>query len=800
MLKKFNHIKKMGVFDNFIWDTQVLSKGGAVQSFVDINIIYGRNYSGKTTLSRIVRALEKGEVSNKYGTPSFNLKFSDNVEVTNLNLSTHDKKIRVFNEDFIRDNLRFISNPEESIESFAILGDDNNKIEMEISELNSELGTNEEGKETGLYARKKTATATYNNAFMKHKSASDNLDKQLTNKATGKDIGIKYKPERFGDQNYTIVKLKNEIAEVNKSSYKPLTEEQLGQYDKLITERVLPNLPQFKPPTLNLKSFEIDAEKLITKIISASDKIEELVKDAILNRWVNEGRTHHRDHHDKCAFCDNIISQERWIKLDKHFDEESEQLEKDIDVLTKKIAEERKSIKTVLSVNKSFFYSRFHNELDELVLNLEIAGKNYEVSLDSLIQQLHDRKKDTLNAKKFDTPLDSTPELIDAWDKYLDICSKNDTFTSSLNSEKTKAMKLLRYSEVFNYLITIDYQNLTSSIAELKNKSDEASSELSLITGMISQKQSLIIEKKRELNDEKKGAKKVNEYLNNFFGHKFLSLEAQKGQNDDMNSTKIRFEVMRDGKKAYHLSEGECSLLAFCYFLAKLDDIETRDSKPIIWIDDPISSLDGNHIFFIYSLLNAGIVSTGIFKQLFISTHNLDFLKYLKRLKDSFIDNVGRKISFQKSYFVVIRSEKTSTIQVMPSYLKEYVTEFNYLFHQIYKCSTIDVIDDTNYITFYNFANNARKFFEIYLYYKYPDQGMSESTLNLFFGEDKIPAILSDRINNEYSHLCGVFERAATPVEVPEMKTAACQIIEKLKEDEGQYSALLKSVGEYIEQ
>lgn len=101
MLKKFNHIKKMGVFDNFIWDTQVLSKGGAVQSFVDINIIYGRNYSGKTTLSRIVRALEKGEISNKYGTPSFNLKFSDNVEVTNLNLSTHDKKIRVFNEDFI---------------------------------------------------------------------------------------------------------------------------------------------------------------------------------------------------------------------------------------------------------------------------------------------------------------------------------------------------------------------------------------------------------------------------------------------------------------------------------------------------------------------------------------------------------------------------------------------------------------------------------------------------------------------------------------------------------------------------
>ncbi|RAY62996.1 AAA family ATPase, partial [Enterobacter kobei] len=147
------------------------------------------------------------------------------------------------------------------------------------------------------------------------------------------------------------------------------------------------------------------------------------------------------------------------------------------------------------------------------------------------------------------------------------------------------------------------------SVTELKIKSDNSYNELAHITRTIAQKQSLITEKKRELNDEAKGAMKVNEYLNNFFGHRFLSLEALKEQTDDTNRTQIRFEVMRDGKKAYHLSEGECSLLAFCYFLAKLDDIETRDSKPIIWIDDPISSLDGNHIFFIYSLLNAEIVS-----------------------------------------------------------------------------------------------------------------------------------------------------------------------------------------------
>jgi hypothetical protein len=181
---------------------------------------------------------------------------------------------------------------------------------------------------------------------------------------------------------------------------------------------------------------------------------------------------------------------------------------------------------------------------------------------------------------------------------------------------------------------------------------------------------------------------------------------------------------------------------------------------------------------------------------LFVSTHNLDFLKYLKRLPGAHQDERKKEEKKRYQHLIVERKHSHSTLCVMPNYLKEYVTEFNYLFHQIHKCASIKAIDDTNYVTFYNFGNNARKFFEIYLYYKYPDQGMTEKTLRLFFGEENIPAVLTDRINNEYSHLCGVFERGSTPIEVPEMLTAAQQIIEKLKVDNAQYSALLESIGE----
>jgi len=799
MIKKIKSISNLAVFKGFEWDKEVCDESGNVRAFQAINIIYGRNYSGKTTLSRILRAMESGKLSAKFENPSFEVAFADGTRTTQTNLTSHNKKIRVFNEDFVRDNLRFITNSDDDIEPFAILGDDNSKIEREIEALEAELGSKEEGKETGLYAEIIKANSEFEKVNQEYNKTKTALENQLGKKATDRKIGIKYKSERFGDQNYNIQKLKKDIKKVLDASYRPPNDDDLTKYEKLITEKRLQLIPQFHKPSLNFKSLANKAEALVTKNISKSDKIEELVKDAVLNRWVNEGRPLHKGKRDICAFCGNPITENRWAQLENHFDEESERLEKDIDALIARIDEERKTVSSALSINKSLFYSSFYEKIDRLITALDDAVRKYSNSLNALTDQLKAKKEDILNPKPFEKPDDPSADLVSAWDLYEAIRNDSNSFSDSLSTEQAKAKEVLRLKEVSDYLFTIQYSKQLSSIENLKNQLGQTEREKRRIGEDIRQKEELIISKKRELNDEEKGAKKVNEYLNNFFGYQLLSLEAKKDETPGEDSKQIRFEVIRDGKKAYHLSEGECSLLAFCYFLAKLDDIDTKDSKPIIWIDDPVSSLDGNHIFFVYSLLNTEIVARGSFEQLFVSTHNLDFLKYLKRLSGRYLDEDGRQRDYQKGYWVVLRKDKRSTIGVMPKYLKQYVTEFNYLFHQIYKCAAIDTVDDSNYTTFYNFANNARKFFEIYLYYKYPDRGMTEETLRLFFGEKEIPAVLIDRINNEYSHLSGVFERGATPVEVPEMQAAAQHIIERLKLDQEQYSALLKSIGETVE-
>ncbi len=794
MINKFKSIKNLAVFKEFDWNSSVKARNGVVRSLKKINILYGHNYSGKTTLSRIVRALETGVISDKYENPDFIVELDDNSDITPLNLTSHGKKVRVFNDDFIRENLRFIFNPDEDIESFAILGSDNNIIEAEIETMQKELGCTEEGKESGLYEDLKDALNFADQENKKYEKAKKELDEKLKKKALDRDIGIKYNSDRFGDQNYTTKKLEKDIQTILENNYQPPINDKIKELDKLLLENPKSPISSITMPTFSFVSLSEKAKLLVEKKISESDKIEELIKDAVLNRWVSEGRKHHKSS-DKCAFCGNTITQGRWEKLEKHFDKESEKLEKGIDDLINLIENEKTIIETGFNPLKDQFYSEFYSKFDVLVEEYEEIGKEYIDNLNNITNKLIKRKNAIINTFPYNEYDDYSKDLKMVFDNYEILRKESNNYTNILNTKQEKAKKSLRLKEVYDFVSTINYINEVNNIKNLKNQTEEKVKIKEQLIAQIKNKESLIESKKRLLNDEEEGAKNVNKYLNDYFGHKFLSLQAIEKEIDDPENNKvIRFEVKRDGKKAHHLSEGECSLISFCYFIAKLEDINTKGQKPIIWIDDPISSLDGNHIFFLYSLIKSEIVDKNIFEQLFVSTHNLNFLKYLRRLSGGFIEN-GRYKSYEKLYLMIFREDKNSKILDMPKYLKEYATEFNYLFKQIYKCSVITEVTDKNYTTFYNFGNNARKFLEIYLYYKYPDETKNIEKLKKFFGNEQIPTILTDRINNEYSHLSAGLERGAIPVDAPEMKLAAKLIIQRIEIlDIEQYNSLMNTI------
>src|SRR5690606_36395583 len=88
-------------------------------------------------------------------------------------------------------------------------------------------------------------------------------------------------------------------------------------------------------------------------------------------------------------------------------------------------------------------------------------------------------------------------------------------------------------------------------------------------------------EEKRTLEaqtkDESKGAELVNHHLTHFFGHNELKLIAE-GETPNM-----KFKIQRDGDDASNLSEGESSLISFCYFVAKIEDeLKDNDSNKLL--------------------------------------------------------------------------------------------------------------------------------------------------------------------------------------------------------------------------
>jgi len=795
MITKFNSITNLAVFQNYSWNATIRDDGNNVVLFKPINILYGRNYSGKTTLSRIVRALETGFISDKYENPQFAVSIQDIADTTQNNLTSHGKKIRVFNEDFVKDNLRFIVNSDDSITPFAIIGG-NATIETEIQALKNVLGSNNEDNESGLYLELKNASATENTALQTYQTENSNLNNQLTTKALDRNTGIKYRSERFGDQNYTTAKLSADIASVLEISFQPLTDDEVTQKLNLLNERANADIPAIAKPNLDLNLINTKSKDLVTKSISSSNKIEQLLRDSILNRWAKEGRQLHKDKLEQCSFCGSDISLERWNKLDSHFDEESEKLEKEIDLLISEIENSIHIVDIQLPINKNSFYSKFHKDLDTLISKKQQVIDSIKSELNRIKASLKERKEDLLNSKKFIDITDNSKQLEDCWTTFESFRTQANDYSSSLENEQNEARNLLRLREVSDFVVTIQYTNVAARIQTLKATSDTETQNKREIEQKIQQQITTIEEKERLMKDEEKGALKVNEYLNNFFGHDFLTLKAIE-EADTSGSKKIRFEIIRNGRKAHHLSEGECSLIAFCYFMAKLEDIETKGSKPIIWIDDPISSLDSNHIFFVYSLINAEIIAKEEFEQIFISTHNLDFLKYLKRIK------LERN---KNEFFIISREGTNSVIKLMPKYLKDYTTEFNYLFEQIYKCAKQNDLSEENHHVFYNFGNNARKFLEALLFYKYPSRidnqtsNANSKKLLKYFGNNHQATILTDRVNNELSHLEEIFDRGTIPVEIPEIKKVAQFILDKIQHnDNDQYEALLESIGIEIE-
>lgn len=786
MIKKFSKIN-YGSYQNFLWSD-------SLSEFKTLNLLYGRNYAGKTTLSRILRSFEIKEPHPDYPNATFEIELNNrHLKESNITDENKDLCIRVYNRDFIKDNLSFLINDNTqgaNIKAFSsiVVGKSNIDIQTKIENLKKQLG-NEKDEEQNIEASgyyKKLQDLENEEQKIKEQIKEKNQDEQLREKAKS----IKANPNFIKQgKSYDIATIKKDINETIKDekniAQHIISQQKQDEYKNIIKDE--PKNPINFKVSFNQNNFSRiinEAKILIEKEIIAKEVIEN-----DLRKWLEKGLELHQHDSNKCKFCENPLRKERIEWLMEHIKDDSNDkidLENKLQDWLKNFEYDKVLDSNVMPIKDDVFYTQSKAKFDNLKENLANNIKCYNDELNKIQELILFKQNDIFKNLYLDTNSfkDYSQEIQKDLQSIQSLCNENDEKTKTLDEEQNKARERLRLNEIANFIKDIKYFEMQVELEKLEQSLNKNEENEKIVKSNIQKTKNEIENLENSLSDEKAGADKANEYLRNFFGHnqlEFKSIPNKKGE----------FAIHRAGQPAKNLSEGECSLLAFCYFVAKLQDKDTKDKKPIIWIDDPISSLDNNHIFFIFSLIDSEIAKSENCTQLFISTHNLEFLKYLKSLTG--FKCRGKKEE-QWTPMFLIEKQQSSTIQKLPIHIRKYITEYNYLFEKILECAEFETASDITIDIYYSIANNIRKFLDYYLFFKYPSSASLMKKYEYLF-KDYQKASFVNRVINELSHLEETTIRATIPIDLQEIQEVAKMVIKILQDDKIQFNALLESIG-----
>ncbi|EII3701750.1 AAA family ATPase, partial [Campylobacter jejuni] len=564
-----------GSYKNFKW-------GNNLEEFKTINIFYGRNYSGKTTLSRIARSFELKKHNEDFLDGNFKIKLEDGNFLTQNDVIKSNLDIRVYNSDFVKENLNYLYDKKGNIKGFKSIGEEQKNIKEII-----------EKREKILKTRNEKLQKLEND---KKEFLNDDRETKLEEKFTEKASLIATNPNYLKGYRYNKTALKKDlnIIKNNEDAY-ILNNEEQNQFIKILEDKEKHNT-NFNN-TFNKDNFQ----GILKHSLGILEK-EVIIKENLtseLRQWLEEGLKFHKEHlsTQQCKFCNNPLTLERIVWIENNIKDDSgekEKIEEELKDLLDNFENYKLELKKILQdIEYENFYSNYKDSFIALKEQLGANIANYNKELLKIEEKIKEKQKDVFTPIKLENTNDFSDEIFLILNKIENLCKENDEYTNKLSTNQDEAREKLRLNEVAKFAKDSDCFAIQDEIQNLKQNINTLEKSIATQNNKIDLLESRIKKYKEKLSNLETSTSNINKYLKSYFGHNMLELKVKK---DDKGQLNGEFEILRNGKQAKNLSEGECSLIAFCYFVASLKDANTKDKNPIIWIDDPISSLDNNHI------------------------------------------------------------------------------------------------------------------------------------------------------------------------------------------------------------
>jgi wobble nucleotide-excising tRNase len=738
MLTEIESIDALGVFDKF-------KKDDSLGPFERFNILYGMNGSGKTTLSRFFLSLNSGENSSypnlKYAVSSSDGRFKQG--------ENFPQKIRVFNTDYVESNIGEI---EGQLNPIFIVGEENKSL---VSQIEAD-----EAKLSSLTDEQKLKEAEKNKLEQARGKQFTDIAKIIAADTSGQVTRTYRKPE--AERAYATlggkVTLKDEDLEahritVRQSSLEKVPTLDLGN-DCLDREGASVELPV------------LDAIAEITKTIQAlclrtSDSlaVKRLQENPDIAEWVEKGISlHHAHESETCEYCLQSIPQQRLDELAKHFNDSDRLLKEEIEAVIDVLASLRSGIEPLSYPGKAQLYEELRDNLKSAVAALKACQKKTLSHLDEALLILRDklvrRTEEVESAlSEYDSALflKSLFELNAVLDKHN---KKTEDFEKHASDARAAIEK--------HHLSAIkpEVEKFDSDIQALKDRLTViAVGDPSKDVYGVSALRDRITVNRAKVTNTAKAAERLTGLLQTFLGRDELKFEPE-GDG---------YRIMRFSEAAKRLSEGEKTAITFLYFIVQLEDHDFDLSEGIIVIDDPISSLDSNSVYQAFSFLKNSVKDA---KQVFLFTHNFDFLKLLL----NWCKNIP-KAEGKKSYYMLLCNVQTdgvraALIRPLDKELHQNESEYSYLFKQLYSFRS-----DGSIAGSYHIPNIARKVLEAFLDFHYPgSESLYRKLERVEFDANKRTALL--KFANDLSHPTG---KGFDPALVPETQKNVRYLLEMIE-------------------
>lgn len=589
MINKIKLTKNIG---NFEQNTEI------VFSLEKMNIFYGLNATGKTTLTRLLKLNSELTVPEEKNILNKLIKtYGEDANIEYEIDSEGEKNIKVFDNEYISEK---IGKKSFDLNKFEVENaiDENLKNPLEDEYLKYRNKVEE------LEADSKDIKENLNNSIVNEFNL---LKKDVNMTRKFNDELSKKVYEKFKSQNIISSNKKIEILK----KYTAISNVDLE--DKIVNFNI--DVDELNKILIELKEIlgfneEVIDNKYIEEVLNITNQEKK--------NWILEGIKHIKIE-DGCPFCKSKQNMDLLIQYKKYEQSKIKEIRKKIEILKNKIEDF-----VNVSVDKESILLKKITHNKDIIDNFNELESNIN-NLYSNIQMIYETLKEIIDNKYEKINIDcgeTYKKELDIW--YKDLEQVNEYIELKIEDYNTIIDKSTKEQEALRkeYLNSIIIPYIANKYRDIYK--DLGKKELELQENR-KKRDEVHIKYKKDLEEKNILIKTVNSNL------KLLNIE--KYTVNSKFHLELKSKNINNEYKNF-LSEGEKTSIALALFISELETSKESNKVNMLIFDDPISSFDYDNIYNIYYIIKDKWKELKEKVQFVILTHNNVFYNCLKYSSD----------------------------------------------------------------------------------------------------------------------------------------------------------------------